>query len=169
VEQASWSVSTLVSVADSFDAAQIAHNTKVINISRELADPSIAAKLNIEPNTKTIRLERLRFINDEPVHLSRSFLPGNIAVKLLEIDLTDKSLYKVMEEELGIRVSRVDRKVMARLADPFEVKMLQLPDVSAILVLDGIAYNKFEKPVECSTARFPTERSRFVIESKRVN
>ena len=169
VEQATWSVSTLVSVADSFDAAKIEHSTKVIEISKSLPDASVAAKLNIESNTEVIRLERLRFIDGEPVHLSRSFLPATIAEKLMDIDLTDKSLYQVMEDALGVRVSRVDRKVMARLADPFEVSMLKLPDVAAILVLDGIAYNEFEKPVECSIARFPTERSRFLIESRRVN
>jgi GntR family transcriptional regulator len=168
-EPLSWSASTIVSVADSFDEANIQHSTLLLEIQKELPEPAIAAQLRIEPQAEVIRLERLRFIKDEPVHLSRSFLPASIAERLLDLDLTNKSLYRVMEQELGIRVTRVDRKVMARLANPLEVKLLQIPPISAVLVLDGIAYNALDKPVECSTARFPTDRSRFVIQSRRVN
>ena len=168
-EPLSWSASTIVSVADSFDEANIQHSTLLLEIQKELPEPAIAAQLRIEPHAEVIRLERLRFIKDEPVHLSRSFLPASIAERLLDLDLTNKSLYRVMEQELGIRVARVDRKVMARLANPLEVKLLQIPPISAVLVLDGIAYNALDKPVECSTARFPTDRSRFVIQSRRVN
>ena len=168
-EPVSWSASTIVSVADSFDEANIQHSTLLLEIQKELPEPAIAAQLCIEPQAEVIRLERLRFIKDEPVHLSRSFLPASIAERLLDLDLTNKSLYRVMEQELGIRVARVDRKVMARLANPLEVKLLQIPPISAVLVLDGIAYNALDKPVECSTARFPTDRSRFVIQSRRVN
>ena len=166
-EKSSWAVNTFLSVADSFEIANIDYTTKVIKICCEITEISVAAKLNIEPKTEVIRLERLRYIKDEPVHLSTSFLPLSIAERLLKEDLNNKSLYKEMENVLGIKVMRVDRRVMARLADPWEAEYLQLPEVSAILVLDSVAYNEFDKPVECSTARFPTERSKFIIQSRK--
>jgi len=169
IEPAPWSVNTIVSVAESFDQANIQHSTKLLEIQKTLSSANVAAQLQIEPQSEVICLERLRLIDNEPVHLSRSFLPASIAEKLLDIDLTDKSLYRVMDEELGIRVARVDRRIMACLADSHEVRLLQIPDISAVLVLKGVAFNAFDKPVECSTARFPTERSRFVIQSKRIN
>jgi len=167
-DKSSWAVNTFLSVADSFDIANIDYTTRVIKICREIAEISVAAQLNIEPKTEVIRLERLRYIKDEPVHLSTSFFSLSIAELLLEEDLNNKSLYKEMENVLGIKVTRVDRKVMARLADPWETEYLQLPEVSAILVLDSVAYNEFDKPVEYSTARFPTERSKFIIQSRRI-
>jgi GntR family transcriptional regulator len=168
-EPVSWSVNTIVSVADSFDRANIEHSTALLEIQKTIADSNVAAQLQIDPRAEVIRLERLRFIKDEPVHLSLSYLPASISEKLLEIDLTDRSLYQIMEQELGVRVARVDRRIMARIADRHETELLQLPTVSAVLVLNGIAYNAFDKPLECSIARFPTDRSRFVIQSKRLN
>ncbi len=167
-ESAAWSMNTIVSVADSFDQVNIEYTTALLDIQKVIPDPAIAARLHIDPRAEVIRLERLRSIKNEPVHLSRSYLPASIAEALLDIDLTDKSLYRVMDEELGVKVARVDRRIMARIANPHEVNLLEIPPVSAVLVLDGIAYNNFEKPVECSTARFPTDRSRFVIQSKQV-
>ena len=167
-DKSSWAVNTFLSVADSFDIANIDYTTRVIKICREITEVSVAAQLNIEPKTEVIRLERLRYIKDEPVHLSTSFFSLSIAELLLEEDLNNKSLYKEMENILGIKVTRVDRSVMARLADPWETEYLQLPEVSAILVLDSVAYNEFDKPVEYSTARFPTERSKFIIQSRRI-
>ena len=166
-EGSSWAVNTFLSVADSFDIAQIDYTTRVIEIKRELPEISIAAQLNIDPKSMIIRLDRLRYIKAEPVHLSTSFFPLSIAERLMEEDLNNKSLYREMENVLGIKVTRVDRRVMARLADPWEVENLNLPEISAILVLESVAYNEFDKPVEYSTARFPTERSKFIIQSRK--
>ena len=85
-EPVSWSANTIVSVADSFDEANIQHSTLLLDIQKELPEPAIAAQLHIEPQAEVIRLERLRFIKDEPVHLSRSFLPASIAERLLDLD-----------------------------------------------------------------------------------
>jgi len=168
IEKPSWAMNTFASVADSFDDANIHYSTRIMDNSRDFADSVVAAQLHIEPQTEIIRLERLRFIKEEPVHLSTSFLPYSTAEKLLSIDLNNKSLYKVMGNDLGIKVVRVERVVMAKLADSHEVDLLQLPDVAAILVMDGVAYNEFNKPVEYSVARFPTERSRFIVQSKHI-
>ena len=168
MEKSSWAVNTFLSVAESFDHTNTDYSTRILEIGCSEADTDVAAQLQVPPLTQVVFMHRLRLIKDEPVHLSTSFLPYSIAAPLLEIDLNDTSLYRVMDEKLGLRVTRVDRRVFARLADKWEAEHLRLPKVSAIMVLKGTAFSVIEKPVEYSIARFPTDRSQFIIQSRTV-
>lgn len=166
MEKSSWAVNTFLSVAESFDHTNTDYSTRILEIGCGEADTDVAAQLQVPPLTQIVFMHRLRLIKDEPVHLSSSYLPFTIAAPLLEIDLNDTSLYRVMDEKLGLRITRVDRRVLARLADRWETEHLRLPNVSAIMVLKGTAFSVIEKPVEYSIARFPTDRSQFIIQSR---
>ncbi len=166
MEKSSWAVNTFLSVAESFDHTNTDYSTRILEIGCLKAETEVAAQLQVAPGTQLVRMHRLRLIREEPVHLSTSYLPFSIAAPLLEADLNNKSLYRVMEEKLGLKITRVDRRVFARLADPWEKEHLKLPEVSAIMVLNGIAFSVVEKPVEYSIARFPTDRSQFIIQSR---
>jgi GntR family transcriptional regulator len=166
MEKSSWAVNTFLSVAESFDHTDTDYTTRILEIGCGEADTDVAAQLQVAPRTQIVYMHRLRLIKDEPVHLSTSFLPLAIASPLLEIDLNNTSLYKVMDEILNLKITRVDRRVFARLADIWEAEHLKLPEVSAIMVLKGTAFTVIEKPVEYSIARFPTDRSQFIIQSR---
>ena len=168
MEKSSWAVNTFLSVAESFDHTNTDYSTRVLEMGCCDAETDVAAQLQVPPLTQVIFMHRLRLIKDEPVHLSTSYLPFTIAAPLLEVDLNDTSLYRVMDEKLGLRVTRVDRRVFARLADSWEAEHLKLPNVSAIMVLNGTAFSVIEKPVEYSIARFPTDRSQFIIQSRTI-
>lgn len=167
-EKNTWSIETLISVADAYDQQKIYYTTKIINIKEENADNEISLNLKLGHNPKVIRLDRIRSISSKPVHLSTSFLPFGLGFPLLNIDLENKSLYKIMDEMLGIKVVRVERIVQSKIADKWETKYLQLPSISAILVLTGIAYNPLGIPVESSVARFSSENCKFEIQSKKI-
>ena len=166
MEKSSWAVNTFLSVAESFDHTDTDYSTRILEIGCNEAETDIAAQLQVAPRTKVVYIHRLRLIKDEPVHLSTSYLPFTIAASLLETDLNNTSLYRAMEEKLGLKVTRVDRRVFARLADTWETEHLRLPEISAIMVLKGTAFSVIEKPVEYSIARFPTDRSQFIIQSR---
>jgi len=168
-EKDTWSIDTLVSVADAFDQKKISYTTKIIDLKTEKADSEISLKLKLGNNSDIIRINRVRSIDGRPVHLSTSFLPIELGFPLLSLDLRDKSLYKVMDEVLGIKIERVERIVHAKLADAWETRHLNLTGVSAILVLIGTAYNPLGIPVETSIARFSSENFKFEIQSKRFS
>lgn len=58
-------------------------------------------RLNLEIGAKVIYLERLRFADGEPLALERVHLPYARFAPLLSLDLTNQSLYTVMEEDVG--------------------------------------------------------------------
>lgn len=168
-EDTVWSADTLVSIAEAFDKQNLQYTTKVISIDIDRANSETSAQLKIEPNLKVIKLDRIRSIEGEPVHLSTSYFPYELGLPLLNTPLDNQSLYQVMDEKLGIKIQRVERVIYAKLADPWESEHLNLPAVSAILVVLGTAYSVIGLPVETSIARFSSEKSKFVIQSKKIH
>ena len=167
-EDTVWSADTLVSIAEAFDKQNLEYTTKVISIEVERANSDVSSQLKIEPNAKVIKLDRIRSIEGEAVHLSTSYFPYELGLPLLDIPLSNQSLYQVMDEKLGIKIQRVERVIYAKLADPWEAEHLNLPAVSAILVVLGTAYSMIGLPVETSIARFSSDKSKFVIQSKKI-
>ena len=167
-EETVWSADTLVSIAEAFDKQNLHYSTKVISIDMERANPEVSSQLKVEPNSKVLKLERIRSIEGDPVHLSTSYFPYELSAPLLDTHLEDQSLYKVMDEKLGIKIQKVERVIYAKLADTWEAGHLHLPAVSAILVVLGTAFSEIGLPVETSIARFSSEKSKFVIQSKKI-
>jgi len=62
----------------------------------------IAHFLNIRSGEKVIDIQRLRFINDEPIQLVTTYIPFDVCPSLASVDLSNRSLYDYLEKECGI-------------------------------------------------------------------
>jgi GntR family transcriptional regulator len=80
------------------------------------ADDQVAAELQIEPDDPVVLLERLRFVEDQPWVLTVTHLPHALVPGLEHEDLTDRSLYAVLEESYGVRLAHGRRSVEASAA-----------------------------------------------------
>ena len=73
--------------------------------------------LNILPGTQVVDIQRLRYINDEPIQLVTTYIPYAIFPPIATVDLTNRSLYEFLEKEGGIILSRGRRYIEATLAN----------------------------------------------------
>ena len=58
-------------------------------------------------------IERLRLVDDEPWVLATTYLPYDLAPGLVHDDLTDQSLYALLETTYGVRLTHGRRGVEA--------------------------------------------------------
>lgn len=68
-----------------------------------VSDPSIAARLGVDPQSDLVHLDRLRFAGDVPLAIDRTWLPATIAAPLLRVDFTRTSLYDELDRTIGRR------------------------------------------------------------------
>ena len=69
------------------------------------ASQKVAAFLQIEPETPVIRIDRVRYVNDEPIVFVTAYLPHALCPALVEADLTNRSLYAWLEDTYGLQSS----------------------------------------------------------------
>ena len=79
--------------------------TQVLRHKVVPANQNIAGFLGLEVNTPVIDIERLRFLEGEPIVLVHSYLPQTLCPALAETDLTNQSLYAFLEEHCGLVIA----------------------------------------------------------------
>jgi GntR family transcriptional regulator len=133
------------------------------------ADKKVATFLMIEPGTPVIEIERLRFVNNEPIVLVTSYLPRHLCPQLAGVDLTNKSLYTFLENECGLMISRGRRAIEAVAAGEIEAELLQINKGAPLILLDSTSYLEDGTPIEYYHALHRGDRSRFEVELVRIH
>jgi len=142
--------------------------THVLKNELEPASPKVARYLNVEPGTQVFNIERLRFIDDEPIVLVTTYLPYVLCSKLANFDLSNQSLYAVLEKEFGLELSHGRRTIEAVPANKREARLLQVDEYDPLILLDSVTYLKDDTPIEYYHAVHRGDKSRFEVELVRV-
>jgi GntR family transcriptional regulator len=143
--------------------------SEVLKQEKVPATKKVADYLELDEGTLVVQIDRLRFINREPIVLVTSFLPSDLVPELDKIDLTNQSLYVYLENAHGIQISRGKRFLEAVPANQLEAELLQVDIGSPLILLDSISYLSDGTPLEYFHALHRGDRSRFEVELVRVS
>jgi len=132
------------------------------------ASPRIAAHLNLPSETPVIQIDRLRFVQDEPIVFVSTYLPHALCSSLLEADLTQRSLYEYLEQEYDLVITRGTRILEAGLANQYEAELLGIKPGAPLIILDSVGYLEDGTPLEFYHALHRGDRSRFEVELIRL-
>jgi GntR family transcriptional regulator len=142
--------------------------TRVLQGETMPADVDTARRLQLNVGAPVARLVRLRSLDDEPLCVLESCLPASLMPRLLEQDLTDVSLYGVMESRYGISIATIDRMIEAAPTAPDDAGLLAIVAGTPCLVVTSLASSSNEAPLEWSRARYRADRislsTRFVAD-----
>lgn len=141
---------------------------RVLRQEAILAGRQVAERLQIPVGTPVVVIERLRFVQGEPIQLVTTYIPRDACPALLEVDLTCRSLYAFLEAECGIMIARGRRTVEAVAANEYEAEMLQVKKGAPLILLDSVSYLNDGTPIEYYHALHRGDRTRFEVELVRV-
>ncbi len=126
--------------------------TKVLSAQMFPADETTAEKLRIDPGTLIFRLQRLRLADDEPLAIELSQITFKGCERLLEEDLEQNSLYRLLETKYGIPLIEADQELEAGLAGNEEVQLLKISLGRPVLFTRRITYTERNQPIEYAKA-----------------
>lgn len=102
--------------------------------------------LTLPPQEKLIVLERVRYANSTPVVLERSKFPESSFSFLMDLDLTNASLYEFLQKKMGVVFTKSCRTVELAFADYSTSRHLKVSLGAPLLFIDGTitdATNKY--------------------------
>jgi GntR family transcriptional regulator len=159
---------TLVQKLTGFYQDMVAQGFQVMNrVLRQEVIPApapIAAALEISPGTPVIVVERVRCANGEPVNLSLSHMPYARCAGILRADLTEQSLYALLENLTGHAITRGRRKIEVILPNRHVADLLELEGDVPVFVLTSVCYLDDGTPVEHALGYHRGDRSLFEVE-----
>jgi GntR family transcriptional regulator len=142
--------------------------TKVLEQTKCEADSEILESLKLEPREPVIKIKRLRFISSEPIALVTTYIPYKICPPLLEENLTDQSLYDVLEEKYALIIAHGRRSLEAVSADRKTAALLGVKVGAPLMLLNSISYLEDGRPIEYFSALHRGDRSKFIVSLIRV-
>ena len=143
--------------------------TQVLRQERVPASRKVSRFLEVEPGTTVIQIDRLRYVQDEPIVLVSTYFLYALCSALLTADLGgDKSLYAYLEGELGLKIARGVRTIEAVAANEYEARLLGIEKKAPLVLLDSVSYLEGGTPIEYYHAVHRGDRSRFEVELIRI-
>jgi GntR family transcriptional regulator len=150
----------LTTLSEDFARQGVQVTTQVI--SRELmpAPSPVAALLDLRPGQSVLRLERLRSSTAGPVAWLVNYVRTDLAPGLDRADLADRSLFGLLENEHGLKISTGRRTFTATAASGRIADALGVPPGFPLLYLEQITYLDDGSPIEYSDVWIHSDRMR---------
>ncbi|WP_329138307.1 GntR family transcriptional regulator [Streptomyces sp. NBC_01476] len=131
------------------------------------ANAAVAADLRVPLGADIVEVERLRMVNGEPWALTVTQLPLFVGKFLLGEDLSDVSLYGLLERKYGVRFATGRRSIEASPATEAMAEALGIRPGAALLVLRTLAFDEDGVPLERFAGFHRGDLSRFMVDVHR--
>lgn len=119
-------------------------------------------QLQLAPNERVLRMERIRYGNDEPISLETATVPMRL-IENLEREAITEGLYKALLSQ-GYQAGKAQQTVTAQLATEKVAEYLGIRRGDAILHLRQVSFLIDEKPFEYVRTQYVGARFEFYLE-----
>jgi GntR family transcriptional regulator len=147
----------LASFTEDMRARGLEPGSRDLDRRTDAASAHLARALKIAPGDRVHVIERLRTADGIPMAVERSHIPEAVAPGLADASLADRSLYDVLASTYGVLLDRGEQTIEAGIVDPTDAGLLDLPDGSAVLLLQRRSFAG-ERPVELAVSTYRADR-----------
>jgi len=136
-------------------------SSKIVQATLVPASVDLVQEVKLRLGEELVLLERLRIVDGLPLGLERSYLVHKLCPGILEYDLAQKSLYRILRSTYGLRPSRAEQTYEATLARRREAQLLGTDVGAAILLLKRTVFLDTEEILEHGCAWYRGDRYKF--------
>lgn len=137
--------------------------SKVIQQTIIEGDKNITDKLQTEEGTELFVLERLRYIENKPMCLVKTYIILENKSNLLEADFSQESLYKKLKED-NVHLVKANRAIEVRTPTVKDMHMLGLSSHEPVIALESLVFTKNDNPFEYTVSNYPAYQVKFATE-----
>lgn len=162
----SWTLPTAPSLLGQYQkGGRSALTSQILRAGVEMLPPWAAAAFADNPGGQGFVVERLRAVGKlTAVHVI-NYLPKRFAGLAPSLRDPRASLYSALETVSGVAIARMHRTIEAVSADRRLAQLLEIEEGSPIVVVEAVAYDQNNEPVDFSRASVRTDRLRVAVDS----
>lgn len=117
-------------------------------------------------DARAVSLVRVGSLDGEPCTILRGWYPMRFADSLLGENLTDRSVYGLLEERYGVRPREAASVLSIGFATLEESRLLEIPEGAALLQFESWTWGVDGEVVEFSVGSYRADRFEFSIEQR---
>ncbi len=128
---------------------------------------AVATDLALDSGATTVKIVRLRLSQNRPLLLETVYVPASLCPGLEQTNLATQSLYALMENRYGLRLSHARQTFETTTANSYEAQLFAVPVGLGMILLEGITSLDTGQPVEYFKAIYRGDRFKFAMDSQR--
>ena len=144
-------------------------SSRMLAFVHEPAGPTIARALRIASGTEVVRVDRLRLAEGRPIAYDTTWLPLRFGDLLAGMDLTQETIYQILETRYAIPVLSGAFYITAAEARAPQAEHLEVAPGSALLVIQRISYTTGDVPVYIQERYYRPDRVQYRVMLRRHN
>lgn len=131
------------------------------------ADVVRIKRLQLAKGDKVLMLKRVYYADNEPLNYTTTYLPCKIFPGIEDYDFSKESIYDVVENKYGVRITKTQRTLEAVLAIDEAADYLELAQKEPVILFRAVTMgivNGKEIPIETFKSFYRTDRFKFYID-----
>jgi GntR family transcriptional regulator len=153
----------LMGVTEEVSSEGLSVRSQVLEQTLIPATGILCQELQLTKDDLVIRIQRLRSTDDEPLVIETTCHPYQLFPELLHMDLTDQSIYTILQEKYGSRPQEALDSFVASTASEEEAQLLEIDPGAPVMRFQRIGYNEQGLPIEFTRSVYRADRYQFVI------
>jgi GntR family transcriptional regulator len=121
---------------------------RVVSMRTVVPSAQVQERLQLTKRAKVTELQRLRFLNREPISLDITYLPVAIGARLAKEDLASRDVFVILENDYGMSLGHADLQIGSTLADERLAGQLQVEEGSPVLVIERTTHTSDGTPID---------------------
>jgi GntR family transcriptional regulator len=138
-----------------------------LSIAEQAASPRLANRLNISEGESVIKLVRVRLMDDKPFAVETTYLPSPLFPDFLALFTDQIPLYDLLAKHYQHQVVRAEDMLEPVLIRSYEARLFEIPVGSLAFLIQRLAYDSQDRPIESTKSVFRGDLVNFAIETKK--
>jgi len=152
----------------SFSAEMLGMNKRVtsrlICADEIVAHKLISTILKTDENTRFYSIQRIRYVDNEPISLQTSYLPVSLVPGLIEKNIEENSLFQTIKDDYGHNISDAHETLQAVKATKYEAGLLEIKEGDPVFLLERVTKIDNGEVIEFVKTILRGDKGKFYVE-----
>jgi len=136
--------------------------SKILRFDVEFPDAETQERLNIPKETPVYHIQRVRYLDGEPIVIEKTFMPTTVISGITE-EVLQGSVYAYLKEDLQLNFASAHKEVRAAKSEAVDYEHLKCAKDEPVLVVTRVAYLNNGTPFEYSISRHHFDKFVFKV------
>lgn len=142
--------------------------SRVLSIRNVVPTAHVQDKLKLPKRSRVTELQRVRFLNREPISLDVTYVPAAIGARLAKEDLAARDIFVILENDYGLSLGHADLQIGSTLADETLATQLKVEEGSPVLVIERTTHTVAGDPIDYERLYYRGDAFQYKVRVDRV-
>ncbi|MBC7995671.1 MAG: GntR family transcriptional regulator [Rhizobacter sp.] len=142
--------------------------SRVLAIKSVTPSPQVAERLQLPKRARVTELQRVRFLNREPISLDVTYVPQAIGNRLAKEDLAARDIFVILENDYGIALGHAELQIGSTLADDTLATQLKVEEGSPVLFIERTTHTADGTPIDYEHLYYRGDAFQYKVRVDRV-